>query len=133
MRIVLHRLRGARPVTKPDAKAAKRGAVHKGDGKEVDHLGYHRTGSLEYCPDCCCLSSCKSYTPAEKIVSNNSFRASDPTRNKEWNVNINDIVADTESPRSPAPAPTLHHIKKRRKRRGKGTLVPVSITGGRPG
>ena len=28
------------------AAAAKRGAVHKGDGKEVDHLGYNRTGPL---------------------------------------------------------------------------------------
>lgn len=28
-------------------KAAKRGSVHKGDGMEVDHLGYHRTGSLD--------------------------------------------------------------------------------------
>ena len=27
-------------------KAASKGLVHKGDGKEVDHLGYHRTGSL---------------------------------------------------------------------------------------
>lgn len=27
-------------------KAAKEGKVHKGDGKEVDHQGYHRTGSL---------------------------------------------------------------------------------------
>lgn len=28
-------------------KAVKRGLAHKGDGKEVDHLGYHRTGSLD--------------------------------------------------------------------------------------
>lgn len=28
------------------SRAAKRGLVHKGDGKEVDHLGFHRTGSL---------------------------------------------------------------------------------------
>lgn len=27
-------------------KALKRGLVHKGDGKELDHVGYHRTGSL---------------------------------------------------------------------------------------
>ena len=27
-------------------KAMKSGAVRKGDGKEVDHLGSHRTGSL---------------------------------------------------------------------------------------
>ncbi len=26
--------------------AEKRGAVKKGDGKEVDHLGYNRTGKL---------------------------------------------------------------------------------------
>lgn len=31
-------------------KAARRGLVHKGDGKEVDHLGYHRTGSLLHVP-----------------------------------------------------------------------------------
>ena len=28
-------------------KATKRGAVSKGDGKEVDHVGSHRTGSLK--------------------------------------------------------------------------------------
>ena len=28
------------------AAAAKRGAVHKGDGKEVDHLGFNRKGPL---------------------------------------------------------------------------------------
>lgn len=28
-------------------KAIKQGKAHKGDGKEVDHLGYHRTGSLD--------------------------------------------------------------------------------------
>jgi transposase InsO family protein len=28
-------------------KAIKAGRAHKGDGKEVDHLGYHRTGSLD--------------------------------------------------------------------------------------
>lgn len=28
-------------------KAQKRGAVHKGDGKEVDHRGSHRTGRLK--------------------------------------------------------------------------------------
>lgn len=31
-------------------KATKRGAVHKGDDREVDHLGYHRTGSLDNVP-----------------------------------------------------------------------------------
>lgn len=28
-------------------KALKQGTVHKGDGKELDHVGYHRTGSLD--------------------------------------------------------------------------------------
>lgn len=28
------------------AAAMRRGTVHKGDSKEVDHLGSHRTGSL---------------------------------------------------------------------------------------
>jgi hypothetical protein len=28
-------------------QAEKRGAVHKGDGKEVDHKGSHRTGRLK--------------------------------------------------------------------------------------
>lgn len=27
--------------------ALKRGLVHKGDKLELDHLGYHRTGSLD--------------------------------------------------------------------------------------
>lgn len=27
-------------------KALRKGRVHKGDGKELDHVGYHRTGSL---------------------------------------------------------------------------------------
>lgn len=31
-------------------KAMKKGLVHKGDGMEVDHLGYHRTGSLSKVP-----------------------------------------------------------------------------------
>lgn len=30
--------------------AEKAGKVHKGDGKEVDHLGSHRTGSLDNVP-----------------------------------------------------------------------------------
>ncbi len=30
--------------------AEKRGLVHKGDAKEVDHLGTHRTGSLGSVP-----------------------------------------------------------------------------------
>lgn len=28
------------------SKAKRKGLVHKGDGREVDHVGYHRTGSL---------------------------------------------------------------------------------------
>lgn len=32
------------------AKAEKEGKVRKGDGKEVDHQGYHRTGSLSDVP-----------------------------------------------------------------------------------
>ena len=28
-------------------KAKAKGLVHKGDGKELDHVGYHRTGSLD--------------------------------------------------------------------------------------
>jgi hypothetical protein len=32
------------------AAAEKAGKVRKGDGKEVDHLGSHRTGSLEGVP-----------------------------------------------------------------------------------
>ncbi len=31
-------------------KAAKRGLVRKGDGKELDHVGYHRTGRLKSVP-----------------------------------------------------------------------------------
>ncbi len=31
-------------------KAQRAGRVHKGDGKEVDHLGSHRTGSLSNVP-----------------------------------------------------------------------------------
>lgn len=31
---------------KARAKAEKRGSVRKGDGKEVDHVGSHRSGSL---------------------------------------------------------------------------------------
>lgn len=29
-------------------KAMKQGKVRKGDGKEVDHVGYHPTGSLDH-------------------------------------------------------------------------------------
>lgn len=31
-------------------KAERTGRVHKGDGKELDHVGYHRTGSLRNVP-----------------------------------------------------------------------------------
>jgi len=32
------------------AKAIKEGRAHKGDGKELDHVGHHRTGSLDNVP-----------------------------------------------------------------------------------
>lgn len=32
------------------AKALREGRVHKGDGKELDHVGYHRKGSLDHVP-----------------------------------------------------------------------------------
>lgn len=31
-------------------KAIKEGRVKKGDGKELDHVGYHRTGRLKNVP-----------------------------------------------------------------------------------
>ncbi len=31
-------------------RAERAGKVHKGDGKELDHVGYHRTGSLRRVP-----------------------------------------------------------------------------------
>lgn len=31
-------------------EAMRRGLVRKGDGKELDHVGYHRTGSLDKVP-----------------------------------------------------------------------------------
>lgn len=31
-------------------KALKDGKVHKGDNKELDHVGFHRTGSLDSVP-----------------------------------------------------------------------------------
>lgn len=30
------------------AKAIRAGKVRKGDGKELDHVGFHRTGSLDH-------------------------------------------------------------------------------------
>jgi hypothetical protein len=35
---------------KARGRALKRGLVHKGDKKELDHLGSHRTGSLDNVP-----------------------------------------------------------------------------------
>jgi len=32
------------------AAALKAGKVHKGDNKELDHVGFHRTGSLDKVP-----------------------------------------------------------------------------------
>jgi hypothetical protein len=32
------------------SKAEKAGKVRKGDGKELDHVGFHRTGSLDKVP-----------------------------------------------------------------------------------
>lgn len=42
----------ARRVARNKARrqAEKKGLVKKGDGKEVDHLGSHRTGSLDKVP-----------------------------------------------------------------------------------
>lgn len=31
-------------------EAERKGRVHKGDGKELDHVGYHRKGSLDHVP-----------------------------------------------------------------------------------
>lgn len=31
-------------------QAMRKGLVHKGDTKELDHVGYHRTGSLDNVP-----------------------------------------------------------------------------------
>jgi hypothetical protein len=42
----------ARRVARNKARrnAIKKGIVHKGDGKELDHVGYHPTGSLKHVP-----------------------------------------------------------------------------------
>lgn len=32
------------------ARALKKGLVHKGDQLELDHVGYHRRGSLDHVP-----------------------------------------------------------------------------------
>lgn len=47
-------------------KAMKKGLVKKGDGKEVDHLGSHRTGSLDKVPT--------------KVVSRHANRIRQPKR-----------------------------------------------------
>lgn len=47
-------------------KALKKGLVHKGDNKEVDHLGSHRLGSLDHVPT--------------KVVSKHANRIRQPKR-----------------------------------------------------
>lgn len=47
-------------------KAMKEGKVKKGDGKELDHVGYHRTGSLDNVPT--------------KVVSKKANRSRQPKR-----------------------------------------------------
>ena len=47
--------------------AAKRGLVRKGDGKEVDHLGYNRKGALN--------------NKRTKVVSRKANRSRQPKRN----------------------------------------------------
>lgn len=44
----------------------KKGRVHKGDGKELDHVGFHRTGSLDKVPT--------------KVVSRHANRIRQPKR-----------------------------------------------------
>lgn len=46
--------------------AMKKGKVHKGDGKELDHIGFHRTGSLDHVPT--------------KVVSRHANRIRQPKR-----------------------------------------------------
>lgn len=46
--------------------ATKEGRVHKGDGKELDHEGFHRTGSLRHVPT--------------KVVSRHANRIRQPPR-----------------------------------------------------
>lgn len=48
------------------AKALKAGKVHKGDKKELDHVGFHRTGSLDHVPT--------------KVVSRHANRIRQPPR-----------------------------------------------------
>lgn len=47
-------------------KAEKAGKVHKGDGKELDHVGFHRRGSLDHV--------------ATKVVSRHANRVRQPPR-----------------------------------------------------
>lgn len=47
-------------------RAIREGRVHKGDGKELDHVGFHRTGSLRHVPT--------------KIVSRHANRIRQPPR-----------------------------------------------------
>ena len=47
-------------------RALKRGLVHKGDTKELDHVGFHRTGSLDKIP--------------AKVVSRHANRIRQPPR-----------------------------------------------------
>ena len=51
-------------------KAMKAGKVHKGDSKEVDHLGFHRTGSLAKVPT--------------KVVSKHANRIRQPKRGGKY-------------------------------------------------
>lgn len=49
-------------------KAIREGRVRKGDGKELDHVGYHRTGSLDHVPT--------------RVVSRHANRIRQPKRTK---------------------------------------------------
>lgn len=50
-------------------KAMRAGRVHKGDGKELDHVGFHRTGSLDHVP--------------ARVVSRHANRIRQPKRGKK--------------------------------------------------
>lgn len=47
-------------------RAMKKGLVHKGDKKELDHVGFHRKGSLDHVPT--------------KVVSRHANRIRQPPR-----------------------------------------------------
>jgi hypothetical protein len=47
-------------------KALRKGTVHKGDRKELDHVGSHRTGSLDHVPT--------------RVVSRHANRTRQPSR-----------------------------------------------------